>query len=603
MIAVAGVLALACGRGFSQQAPAPTPSPKPGAEKAAAAKAAPAKVPAAQAAATKAAVDKAVAAKAAEDQAALEEQIAIDAAVAKQAAADAAAAQQAAVDAAKALQKAQDEAADDQTAAVAEAKAEQMKADKATGQAPIQQAAQPAAKPGDAEGVDAAPAALLPPAPEPAKTAPAEGAAMLSKPVGPSKAPSVEDSKGAAPVEAAQDAPADPPPPKTTGPCAKTFNDCDWDYTVVGGAEESALSAQDSETNPFIALFVRAPLSSPGGNLWLLARFLGAANANNTNNVVSAFQTATGSGATSGLPQVGTAVDYAFGYQYDFVKPGDRQFSVGLVGSFGATTPLSAQHATTAYQVPAYGTNECNQLLARFPSSLGAFGLPAQPSSPYITMTPVTTPAPAMPPAATTTGPFCIINPAPTMSTMTANGATTVTTTSGTQIQDIAFAPEDRNSFLLKYAVGLRIVNRWLDDTSKSTNVCGTKSTVSGSETPSTCTRTVVDLTFGQDEAITGGKFGAMVFKADAIFPVSNTGVFFFGSSSIRFEANKTLSPLILLPATIVTSSPSVPANIVVPSASTWVLPLTQPDRDFYRVGIGMNLNSLISKLLPKSGG
>jgi hypothetical protein len=383
-----------------------------------------------------------------------------------------------------------------------------------------------------------------------------------------------------------------------TGSCDQKFNDCDWLYTVVGGAEESALSSQDSQTNPFVALFVRAPQSSMGGSLWLLARFLGAANANNTSNVVAAFQSATGSSATSGLPQVGTAVDYTFGYQIDFIKPGARAYSVGAIGSFGATTPLSAQHATTAYQVPAYGTNECNQLLSRFPSSLGAFGLPAQPSSPYITVSPVTTPTPASPPASAVTGPFCLINPVQSTSTVTANGATTVTTTSGTQIQDIAFSPEDRNSFLLKYAVGLRIVNRWLDDSKQ--DVCGTDATAGGKK-PSTCTRTVVDLTFGQDEAVTGGKFGAMVFKADAIFPVSNSGIYFFGSSSIRFEANKTLSPLILLPATIVTTSPSVPANIIVPSASTWVLPLTQPDRDFYRVGIGMNLNALISKLLPKS--
>jgi hypothetical protein len=373
------------------------------------------------------------------------------------------------------------------------------------------------------------------------------------------------------------------------------WTDCDWQYWVIGGGEESALSSQDSQTNPFVSLFVRAPTDNRNGSLWLLARFLGAANANNTNNIVAATQSATGSSSTSGLPQVGTAVDYTIGFQHDWFKPssgspGKGAFTIGGIVGFGATTPLSAQHATTAYVVPAYGTNECDELLMRFPSSGGHTGLPTQPSTPYITTT--TTPSGGTA-TTTTSGPFCIINPVPITTTTTSNGSTSTVTVSGAALTDIAFAPEDRNSFLLKYFAGVRLVNRWHNKEGNGAHCA--------SDTP--CTRTVVDLTLGQDEAITGGMLRHFVGKAEAVFPIPKaTSISFFGSASLRFSRNQNQSPLILQPAMIVTSSPTPPATISLPSTSTWILPLTQPNRDFYRVGIGIDLTDVLAKAFtPKS--
>jgi hypothetical protein len=370
--------------------------------------------------------------------------------------------------------------------------------------------------------------------------------------------------------------------------CQYRFNDCDWQYTVTGGAEESALSAQDSETNALVSLFLRGPWNLRSGSVWTLVRFLGAANANNTNNVVSAFTTATGSSSSAGLPQVGTALDYAIGYEHDWFQPNSSNpdrglFTVGAIASFGATTPLSAQHATTAYVVPAWGTNECNQLISRFPSSAGSSGLPAQPSSPYITTT--VTPTTGSP-TTTTAGPYCVINNQPTTTT----SSTGTTVVSGTAQTDIAFAPEDRNSFLLKYAVGLRLITRY---NASGTTFCGTSSAPS----VGVCSRMIVDLTVGQDEAITGGMLRHFVAKSDVGFPIPKTSVYFFGSAALRFTRNHEYSPLILQPATIVASSPTPPATITVPSSTTWVLPLTQPNRDFYRIGLGLDLSSVFSKI------
>jgi hypothetical protein len=184
------------------------------------------------------------------------------------------------------------------------------------------------------------------------------------------------------------------------------------------------------------------------------------------------------------------------------------------------------------------------------------------------------------------------------MTTTTSNGASTVTTVSGVAQTNIAFAPEDRNSFLLKYMAGVRLINRWH---SAGNTKCGMPASTND-KTYATCVRTVVDITLGQDEAITGGMLRHFVAKADATFPVSNTGIFFFGAASLRIARNQNLSPLVLQQATIVPSAPSPPANITVPSPSTWVLPLTQPNRDFYRVGLGFDLSGAIAKLLtPKN--
>ncbi len=375
--------------------------------------------------------------------------------------------------------------------------------------------------------------------------------------------------------------------------CQYQFNDCDWQYTLMGGAEESSLSAQDSETNALVSLFVRGPWNVRTGSVWSLVRFLGAANANNTNNVVAAFTTATGSSSSSGLPQVGTALDYAVGYEYDWFhpnsdNPGSGQFTLGAIVAFGATTPLSAQHATTAYVVPAWGTNECSQLISRFPSSAGSSSLPAQPSSPYITTTVTPTSGTA---TTTSAGPYCIINNRPVTTTSSA-GTTLV---SGTAQTDIAFAPEDRNSFLLKYAAGIRLITRF---NAPGTAFCGTSS----APNVGVCSRGIVDFTFGQDQAITGGILRHFVAKSDVNFPIPKTSVYFFGSAAIRFTRNQNFSPLILQPATIVASSPTPPATIAVPSSTTWVLPLTQPNRDFYRLGLGLDLGSALTKIFKAAG-
>jgi hypothetical protein len=205
-----------------------------------------------------------------------------------------------------------------------------------------------------------------------------------------------------------------------------------------------------------------------------------------------------------------------------------------LTAGFGLTTPLNSQTVALTYAAPAPNTQECTTLTSRFTVQNGY--------APGVT---------AAPPGSTT----CL-----------AGGYT-----------DVAFSNQDRSSFLLKYGAGFRTSN---------TFSCKTSGTESG------CADSygVLDLTFGQDESVTRGMLRHVVFKMDGILPIpmgNASYVYLFGSAYIRLAKNQDLSPLILQTA----SAPTLP------SPTTIVLPLQIPDRDFYRLGVGLNLNQIFCKM------
>jgi hypothetical protein len=75
--------------------------------------------------------------------------------------------------------------------------------------------------------------------------------------------------------------------------------------------------------------------------------------------------------------------------------------------------------------------------------------------------------------------------------------------------------------------------------------------------------------------------------------------LYLFGSASLRLHNLPTsLSPLVLLNSP--TTGSSTPPTV--PNAAVLVLPMTQPDRDFYRIGIGININQIFTALVkPKA--
>ncbi len=260
---------------------------------------------------------------------------------------------------------------------------------------------------------------------------------------------------------------------------------------------------------------------------WGKVRLLGAPQAA-TEGVVGSFTNPQGQITTQSYSTVGQALDFTVGPRLQLSQ------NWGIIADVGATTPLSSQSTPLTFVVPAAGTVECSTLISRF-----------SPQNGY-------------------------------------NPGLAASTTPGTCLQggytDIAFANQDRSNFLLKYAAGFRTTFPRACQGGTAGHPCSNA-------------YSVLDVTLGQDESISGGRLHGPVFKLDGELPVPISGsswLYLFGSAYIRLQGNVNLSPLIL-------QVPTTP--VTVPSPSVFVLPLRQPNRDYFRIGIGLNLDQVLCKM------
>lgn len=300
---------------------------------------------------------------------------------------------------------------------------------------------------------------------------------------------------------------------------------------MIAGYEQAGFSSLGQNGDTFVDVFYGGPHT---GNLsgWGNVR-LSSTPQPTTEGIVSSFTNPTGQITTQSYTNVGQALDFLVGPEY---KLGSPQSHWGLIGEFGATTPFSSQSTPLTFVVPPPGTVECSTLISRF-----------SPQNGY-------------------------------------NPSLAASTNPGTCLQggytDIAFANPDRSSFLLKYGVGLRTTLAMPCKSGTITQPCSDS-------------YALLDITFGQDEAVSGGRAHGVVFKLDGVLPVAianSSWLYLFGSTYIRIQGNQDFSPLIL-------QSPTTPVTI--PSPSVIVLPLKLPNRDYFRLGIGINLSQVFCKLSP----
>lgn len=336
-------------------------------------------------------------------------------------------------------------------------------------------------------------------------------------------------------------------------------------YTLIGGIEQGGLSSKPSQTAPFARVYIQSgAIGRRETRLWTSVRLLGAPSQTDTQGIFSVFADPTGQITSEKLSSVGTAIDFTVGGAYRLTH-WDTGNSADLIIGFGGTTPLESDKVTQAFTVPVFGTAECNILYGKLRSDLTnpAFGVQQSKTG-----------------VATGSTTACLLN---TNSATSANGATTYA-----PITTLAFSNQDRTSFLLKDLIGVRLNHTVKSDKDK---LC--------SDTTVSCYLGSLDLSFGHDSAITGGvlRGNRWIAKADALYPIvatSRTTVYVFGSFSTRLERNTTdNTPLILQAATLSTVSGT--GTTAVPNLNTLVLPLRQPDRDFYRVGVGIDLLGLFA--------
>jgi hypothetical protein len=145
----------------------------------------------------------------------------------------------------------------------------------------------------------------------------------------------------------------------------------------------------------------------------------------------------------------------------------------------------------------------------------------------------------------------------------------------GDKYKFLAFAPQGRDRFFRNYFGGFRFETHFGDTT--PTRPSG-----------------MFDLTIGQDEAVTHGKFQGPVLRLDGFFPLPlgrDNLVYLFGTAQMALKKAKSHDPL-LLPVADTTQTLSSP--------ETLVIPVPAANRDLYRFGVGVNLFQLFSSNGPK---
>jgi len=161
----------------------------------------------------------------------------------------------------------------------------------------------------------------------------------------------------------------------------------------------------------------------------------------------------------------------------------------------------------------------------------------------------------------------------------------------------IAFVPLDRDRFLRQWYVGIRTKTYYCED-----EVCEQfKNRFPG----------ILDIMYGQSEAVTGGsrKYqmagpsgtkskNAFVLRIDGFYPLpfkDASFLFLYGTAMMKIGGLGTniTTPLILDP--ILPPVPSVDdASVFIPSLEK--LLLQQPNRDYYKIGVGVNLTELFNR-------
>ena len=142
--------------------------------------------------------------------------------------------------------------------------------------------------------------------------------------------------------------------------------------------------------------------------------------------------------------------------------------------------------------------------------------------------------------------------------------------------QFVAFTGQDRNRFFRQYAAGVRFKTHYFDLVDR----------------PLYRFPAYLDITYGVDESVTRGRIRGGVLKIEGFYPMPWDNVkyiYFFGTAKMKPARAQIGPPLILQAA---------PANTPVPGPNTAIVTLPQIDRDFYRIGVGVDFVSLFKTIL-----
>jgi hypothetical protein len=156
----------------------------------------------------------------------------------------------------------------------------------------------------------------------------------------------------------------------------------------------------------------------------------------------------------------------------------------------------------------------------------------------------------------------------------------------------IAFLSPDRDRFFRQYYAGLRVKTYFYGSGKADDKTCPGKSL----DEPCDIFPGVFDAMVGQNESVTGGKLRNVVLRLEGFYPLPfYPPVHLYLTTVMKMSSPKiNQHPLVL-------ESPANPVTLS--DKSVFLQTLDTTDRDFYRLGIGIDLVDMINRLRSKNAG
>lgn len=283
----------------------------------------------------------------------------------------------------------------------------------------------------------------------------------------------------------------------------------------IVGFEQSGAASADSQGKPFFDLFINTPLTRSNQAKTAPFSIWGDVRLTSTPEQVKAFadvsSNAIGSITGGKLNQLGLGFDFVVGPEIRL-----RQLyhvDVGLIGGFGAVSPLSPKQSAQIFQVPDSASSQADAFFKKYPGAKGK--------------------------------------------------------------QYIGFITPERDRFLRQYFGGVRFKSY----------------SYTGAEELEDYFPAMLDVTFGQSEAVTGGRLHKFVLGIDGFYPLPfkdndhRRFLYLFGSAKLKAGGPKTFAtPFILDTAA---------SSVLITDPKVFIADPTQTNRDVFRIGFGVDLVEL----------
>jgi hypothetical protein len=151
--------------------------------------------------------------------------------------------------------------------------------------------------------------------------------------------------------------------------------------------------------------------------------------------------------------------------------------------------------------------------------------------------------------------------------------------------QFISFFTPERSQFFRRYYGGLRLKTYFFSPDVKGE--CNPKRK-GPCDAPYDIFPGIIDVTVGQDEAVTAGKLHHLLLRIEGVYPLPFVpGFHVFGSIYTAFRGNHQTQPFN-------TFTVNTPTDGSANDANTFRFPLAPLDRDYFRVGVGVDLIQLL---------